>query len=216
MKQNWNLQLIADPKDFKRIREEVKKATDELVSKWENETSWLENPSKTKEALDDLAKWSELYGEHTKEFFYHMLLLTLDEGNTEVKAKYNQIHKLAVATGNQVNFFTIRLSKISTKMQRTFLESQDLKEYKHYLERLFRTGKHTLSEAEEKIMLMKSKVSSENWIQMLSAMLAAEEREVTDEKGGKSMKSFSQILELMSDRNKTVRDKAAKVFNELL
>jgi len=56
-------------------------------------------------------------------------------------------------------------------------------------------------------MNLKSSTSYTNWVRMTSTFLSKEER------GGKN---FSELLGLMNDKNKKVRDSAAKSFNEIL
>ncbi|MCA9381049.1 M3 family oligoendopeptidase [Candidatus Dojkabacteria bacterium] len=216
MKQNWNLDVIANPDNFERIRKEVEESANNFVEKWNNNLEWLEKADVLKEALVEYSNWIDNYGEYDKEMYYYSMMLTLDEANAEIKAKYNSIHKLAVEIANKINFFEIRLSKVNSQIQTIFLESDSLKEYKHFLERLFRSGAHILSESEEKILTLKSKVSHNNWVDMLSSLLSEEEREVLNEEGNPDIKNFSEILELISNRDKKVRDKAAEVFNQIL
>ena len=51
---------------------------------------------------------------------------------------------------------------------------------------------------------------------MTSGFLVKEERKVLLENGKREVKNFSEILSLLSDKNKAVRDSAAGAFNEIL
>jgi oligoendopeptidase F len=115
-----------------------------------------------------------------------------------------------------MSFFSISLSRVPVDMQKKFLTAKELEPYHHVLGRYFRSAPHVLSEAEEKIMLLKSTSAYENWVRMTDTFLSKEEREVFNEKGGKDMKNFAEILSLTRDTNKKVRDSAAAAVNDIL
>ena len=51
---------------------------------------------------------------------------------------------------------------------------------------------------------------------MTSGFLAKEERTVLIEDGRKTTKNFSEILSLVNSKKRSVRDSAARAFNEIL
>jgi oligoendopeptidase F len=91
-----------------------------------------------------------------------------------------------------------------------------LKDYRHFLERIFADSKFLLTEPEEKILNLKSPTSYSNWVKMTSGFLAKEERIVILDDGGKGTKTFSEILSLINSKEKAARDSAAEAFNDIL
>jgi oligoendopeptidase F len=66
--------------------------------------------------------------------------------------------------GNLVLFVPLAIGKIPKAVQKTFLKDALLAPYRYVLERIFLEAKHTLTEAEEKIMNLKSQTARGLWI----------------------------------------------------
>jgi oligoendopeptidase F len=139
-----------------------------------------------------------------------------DQNNPDLKAKFNRIENFSKKIENDIQFFHLRIAKISRKYQKKFLEYDGLKDYKHFLERIFAESRYLLSEPEEKILNLKTSTSYSNWVKMTSGFLSREERTIIQEDGRKDTKNFSEILSLMNSKDKKARDSAAKAFNDIL
>ncbi len=199
---SWNLSALKE-NDF----EKVKKANLDFVEKWRNNGEYLKDPKFLREALDEYENLEKNFGVGGDSLFKLSLQSILDQNNPEIKAKYNKLHQEAINLVNELEFFNLYLSKVSPEIQEVFLNSLELAEYKHFLETLFENAKYLLSEPEEKIMNLKSKVTHGNWVEMVENLLSKEERE------GKNM---AEILDLLSNKDKPTRDRAANWFNEIL
>lgn len=199
----------------KEKRKEVQEKSYEFINKWKDRDDYLKDPAVLKEALDEYEVWNRLYGCYGVEEYYFWLRSTQDGNDPDLKAKINKTEDFGRKILNDIQFFNLNISKISQDKQKKFLESEDLKEYKHFLERNFAWSPYLLSEPEEKILTLKSDTSHMNWVRMVSDFLAKEEREVLLEDGKRGNKNFSEILSLSLDRNKKVRDVAAKALNEI-
>jgi oligoendopeptidase F len=214
----WNLSPLFqnenDPQ-IEKAREKSVKQAGIFIKKWKSNDNFLNAPSVLKEALDDYEKFWKSTGDNAKEVYYFNLLSSLDEADPKLKAAENIATQTALKIRNDLQFFELGLSKIDGKMQKLFLNSKLLANYKHYLERLFATAKHLLSEPEEKIMNLKSVPSYSNWVKMTSSFLSKEEKEILTEKGNKETKNFSQILSAIDSKNKKVRNSAAKALNKI-
>lgn len=219
IKTEWNLNPLAsgdnDPK-FSKKRDKTEKAVSAFVNKWKDRNDYLKDPSTLKKALDEYEELQRdcwMYGD---EWYYFVLRSMQEQGNPKIKAKQGQANSFAKKLNNQINFFEIKVAKIGKEERQKFLEHEELKEYRHYLKRLFKSADHLLSSEEEKIMNLKSTTAFENWVQMLSAFLSSEEKEVLVEKDKKEVRNFSELLSLFENKNKKVRDSAASAFNEVL
>ncbi|GAB4286886.1 MAG: M3 family oligoendopeptidase [Candidatus Dojkabacteria bacterium] len=218
MRTSWNLDLVLSKlelKNLKKLRESVITKIEAFHNKWKNNKEYLTDPKVLKQALDELEDIRANYGFHGKEVYYYWLKKILNQQDNDTKAKYDQIYHLSVELANKIQFFEINLSKISKETRQKFLNSHALKNYKHYLKRLFQFSDYILSDEQERILNLKSKTSYENWVDMVDSLLSKQERDVRDEKGNRVKKNFSELLELTNDKNKKVRDSAAAALNSI-
>ena len=220
MKQiTWNLKQFFESDDDPGIegkRKIIEQKSYEFINKWKDSKDYLKNPAVLKRALDEYERWKRDYGTDGDEGYYFWLRTTQDQNNPKLKAKFNQIENFSKRIENESQFFHLRISRMPKTLQKKFLEYAGLKDYKHFLERIFAESKYLLGEPEEKILNLKTSTSYSNWVKMTSGFLAKEERMVILEDGSKKIKTFSEILSLMNSKNKRVRDSAARVFNDIL
>ena len=215
----WNLAHLFDNDEDPRIekkRKFVEQKSYAFINTWKGRTDYLRDPALLKKALDEYEEWKKYYGSEGDEGYYFWLRTSQNQNDPVLKAKFNLIEQFSKKIQNDIQFFYLRIAKIPEKLQKRFIQYPGLKEYRHYLERLFAESKYLLSEPEEKIMNLKSPSSYANWVKMTSSFLAKEERSVISENGQKGMKPFSEIASLMNSGQKKVRDSAAKAFNDIL
>jgi oligoendopeptidase F len=215
----WNLAHLFDNDGDPRIekkRKIVEQKSYAFINTWKGRTDYLRDSALLKKALDEYEEWKRSYGSEGDEGYYFWLRTSQNQNDPVLKAKFNLIEQFSKKIQNDIQFFYLRIAKIPEKLQKRFIQYPGLKEYRHYLERLFAESKYLLSEPEEKIMNLKSPSSYANWVKMTSSFLAKEERSVISENGQKGMKPFSEIASLMNSGQKKVRDSAAKAFNDIL
>jgi oligoendopeptidase F len=215
----WNLAHLFDNDEDPRIekkRKFVEQKSYAFINTWKGRTDYLRDPALLKKALDEYEAWKKSYGSEGDEGYYFWLRTSQNQNDPVLKAKFNLIEQFSKKIQNDIQFFYLRIAKIPEKLQKRFIQYPGLKEYRHYLERLFAESKYLLSEPEEKIMNLKSSSSYANWVKMTSSFLAKEERSVISENGQRGMKPFSEIASLMNSGQKKVRDSAAKAFNDIL
>lgn len=215
MQTEWNLSALAKSDDDPALvekRKETERIAKAFIQKWKENSFYLEKPEVLRQALDEFEKIENLFGDGGgDEEYYFWLRSQIDQANSAIKAKLNQIGDFSKEISNQLRFFTSRLSKVSPDIQKVFLNSPELKDYRHFLERLFRKGQYILEEKEENLLSLKSSVAYENWKKMISTLLAKEERVIHGEK-----KNFSEISSLISHTDKKIRDEAANALNDIL
>jgi len=221
----WDLSHVEKGGNFEKKRKEWGRVAERFIQKWKNREDYLENPDVLREALDEYEKWSEFYGPSTDEFsassssdemYYFWLKTQIDQINPELKAKFNKVDEFGKEIGNSISFFKIKLSKISPEKQQEFLNSPKLREYRHFLSRIFQKSKYILGEIGEKIMDLKTSSSYSYWEKMVSGFLSKEERDVLDEDGNLKKATLEDLLNLMRSQNKKVRDDAAEAFNDIM
>lgn len=212
---NWQLSLKKDSAEFSKERERYARLTQQFIQKWQNRTDYLENPELLREALNEYEKWEKEFGGFGDEGFYLHLATSLDQNNTDLKAKENEFHDFSIKNVNDIQFFSINIAKIPKEKQSLFLGAEILAPYKHYLEISFKFADHILTDAEEKILNEMGKMAKGNWIDMVSGFISKSEREIETANGGKETKSFSDIYNLLQSKNKKVRDSAALALSDI-
>ncbi len=220
MKQiTWNFKQLFegdnDPQTEEK-RRKVEQKSYEFINRWKNRKDYLRDPAILKQALDEYEEWKRNYGADGSEGYYFWLRTMQDQNNPDLKAKFNKIENFSKKIENDIQFFHLRIANISSKHQKKFLGYDGLKEYKHFLERIFAESRYLLSEPEEKILNLKASTSYSNWVKMTSGFLSREERKVLLGDGRKNTKTFSEILSLMNSKDKKIRGSAAKAFNDIL
>lgn len=215
----WNLHMLFRDDDDPRILEKRKivgRKSYAFINKWKNRKDYLKDPAVMKQALEEYEKWRRYYGTDGDEGYYFYLRTSQDQNDPALKAKFNKVEDFSRTIENDIQFFHLRIGKIPVKDQNKFLAYPGLKEYRHFLGRIFAEAKYLLSEPEEKVMNLKAPTSYSNWVKMTSGFLVKEERNVLLEDGSRSDRNFSEIMGLMSSKNKTVRDSSARAFNNIL
>lgn len=214
----WNLKPLFKSDNDPAMAEERKIAECEsykFINKWKDRTDYLEKPAVLREALDEYEAWRRNYGTAGDEDAYFFLRTCQNQNNPKLKAKFGKIQDFSIKIANDIQFFSLKIARIGKEFQNKFLDFEGLKDYKHFLEKLFAESKYLLSEPEEKIMNLKSASAYSNWVNMMEGFLAKEERVVPGSDGKKSKKNFSEILSLTSDKKKRVRDVAAAAVNDI-
>ncbi len=215
----WNLADLFEKDDdpaIEKYKRSIEAAYKKFINDWKNRTDYLENPSVLKTALDEYELLVREYGGGGKLGYYLSLRTSQDSLNTNLKAEENKFDQFIQELDNEIMFFTHNIAKISPEEQPKFLEHESLSPYKHFLKQAFDSAKYLLSEPEEKILNLLSGPSHSSWTRMTDTFLSKEELETLNEDGSKSLKNFSQILGLINNNNKSVRDDAANALNEIL
>ncbi|MCA9391980.1 M3 family oligoendopeptidase [candidate division WWE3 bacterium] len=218
-KTKWDLSPLLPTTDdgaINKLRAKQQAAADDFVSKWEPRSDYLESPEVLKQALDEYEKFHSEFSCYGSEWAYYSLQGALDQSDPEIRAKQNLVGDFSTRLKNQLAFFELRIAKIPESKQKEFVESSDLFEYQHLLEQLFSQARYLLSEEAEKILNLKAAPAYSQWVQMTSSFLAKETRAMKTKDGKSTERSFSEIMNLLSDTNKSIRDDAAVNFNEIL
>lgn len=200
--------------DFTEERKKIEKAYTDFRDKWKNNLEYLEKPEILKKALDEYENLERNF--LGNEGYYYHLLREKEQDNVNVRAKFNQAYEFLRNLEDEIRFFVLNLGKIPNEKKREFSESDLLKEYDNFLKVLFDNAKYKLTEGEEKILSLKSTSSNSLWIQMVESLLSKETRKVLDSSGEIVEKTYPEMISLMQNSNKKIRDSSAMAFNEIL
>ncbi len=215
----WDLTPLFHGDDDPRIEDQkkvIQKKSYQFINRWKNRKDYLRDPKVLRQALDEYERWMRDCGTDGNPGYYYWLRSQVDMNNTALKAKYNKIEEFSKQIGNDMQFFHLRIAKVSRPMQKKFLSSAGLRTYRHYLERIFSESSYLLSEEEEKILNLKSTPSYANWVRMTADFLAREERTVLLEDGSSALKPLPDVLSLTASRIPKVRNTAVRALNDIL
>ncbi len=206
----WNLNPLFkgdnDPQIAKR-QAEVMKASYLFINKWKARKDYLNDPKVLAGALSEYENWAANFGTNDQVCYYFSLRSEQEKGNTKIKASLNQAKNAALKIDNDIQFFTLNLSKIGIGAQKKFLKAPELLPYHQFLKKLFEVGRYTKSDAEEKIINQLSDTSYHRWVDLIESLLAQEER------GGKN---FPTLLSECANQDKKKRAVAGQAANEIL
>lgn len=183
--------------------------------RWRNNKKYLEDAKTLSIALKEYEQLQQRYGQCTKPHYYLFLLNSLNQTDTDIKAKLNKVSAISTQLENEIQFFELNISKVNVLQQRNFLKSTHLKNYKHYLEQLFTMSKYLLSDKEEKIFNLTSKTGYSNWVNMVSELLDKQKLLVKDEQRETKEITYNEIGKYLDSKEKFVRDYASKQFNKI-
>lgn len=96
----------------------------------------------------------------------------LDAKDAVAEKRGNLLDDRLTKAGNLVIFFSLIVGKIPHKKQKEYLADASLAKYHYYLSRVFLEAKHTLSEAEERILSLRSSTSYGMWVSGTSKILS--------------------------------------------
>ncbi len=215
---NWNLKTLYKSEKDPQIQKDItlsQKANTSFVTKWSKNKKYLQDPKILLQAIQEYEKLEETHGQCQKPLYYLSLRSYLNQTDPVIKGMLNKLSETATKMINNIQFFELEISKIPKEKQKEFLNYKELNNYKHYLERLFLTGKYLLSDNEEKIFNLMSKTSHSNWENMLSELLDKQRFTILDEKGKKQDITYNEISKYLNSTNKKVRDYASKKFNKV-
>jgi len=212
----WDLEKHFDKSKFEEQRKLWKEEITKFTEKYRKDNSYLKDSKKLLIALEELEELETNYGSTSDEVYYYWLKSQKDQDDPKIKAKFNQIENFSIEISNQLEFFMLDLAKIPEDKQKEFLSNEKLKKYHHLLTKLFENAKYMLSEKEEIILNLKSQSSYSLWVSMIERLLSKEQREVKDESGELGKRTYEELLSLLKSKDKSIRDDAAKAFNDVL
>ena len=217
-KTTWDLSPLLDGDDDPKIeqyRKEFQGAVEAFASKWDQRDDYLQDADALKMALDEFEALERLPA-NGKEGYYFFLRTSQDSIDPSLKAKANQSDEFMQKLIVQLQFFWLRIARIDPKLQSKLLQSPSLRPYRHNLEQVFAQARYQLSEPEERILTLKSRPSYTDWVRMTRDAISKDQREVVNASGKKVKATEEELIALMTDQNKKVRDGAVKAFNALL
>jgi len=164
-KTDWDLKLFYKSHTDEAIEADLKKC-ENLNDIFANKYSGVDFTKDESTLATALGDYEKLLGDSSGSraimyFYYAKDLNALDK---KAEAEINRMTGRLTNASNKIIFFELKLAKIPETLQKKFLSSEKLTHFKYFLENVFKLSKYNLSEAEEKIMSLKSQTSRQMWM----------------------------------------------------
>src|SRR3989344_5300103 len=204
MQTTWNFELLNTSEEQLKIFEEKNLA---FSTKWKDREDYLSDPQVLLEALLEFDNLQKNYGTTGDLGYYWGLRESQDQSDPVIKAQNNRLEEFSVRLYNQNQFFLLKLAKVPVNIQKIFLASNLLIDFRHFLEHLFATGKFTLSDPEEKILNLKNNSAHSSWVRMTSQFLSEEKV------ASRTLEEYLSDLQLPDPK---IRQVAGLAINEIM
>ncbi|MFX0014093.1 MAG: M3 family metallopeptidase [Promethearchaeota archaeon] len=165
----WDLTLIF--KSDEEIQQTIQKARIEAEMIEKDYRGKINSEKTTESDLLRLFKHLESLREKSEGlFFYGKLKVSADQTKKEALELFNTAKNVLLEVKTKIAFVEIELGKL-LESKGKYIQSPTLKNYKHYMERIKQKHKHTLSEAEEQLILEKDLNGVMAWSQFRAEWL---------------------------------------------
>lgn len=173
IKTSWDLAIFYKSPNDPSIESDLKryeKIHDNFAKKYST-TDFIKDEHTLFTALTDYEKLvGDPSGSRAILYFYYTK--DLDASNKKSEAEINRMTGRLTTASNKIIFFELKIAKISEAKQKRILTSTKLGHFKYFLENIFKRAKHDLSEAEEKIMSLKSQPARQMWMSSQDKLLS--------------------------------------------
>lgn len=141
----------------------VKKSYLNFAKKYRKDKRHLKNAKALAEALSEYEKLS-VSGASERPSFYYAYRQELNAQDSEAEAEAAKLSSFYAALSNELEFFILEIGKIPKPLQKKLLKSKELASFRYFLTKIFENARHHLSEAEEKIINLKSLPARSLWV----------------------------------------------------
>ncbi len=138
---------------------------------------------------------------------FAFLNFSTQTGNSEAGAFLQKIEEAASRIGTETVFFELELNKIGQEQADRLLQAEELRHYRHYLEKLRAYADHMLSKAEETLLLEIAPVGTSNWTKLFEKIMG-------HIKFGEQGRSEEEVLADLHKPDREIRKQAASEMTE--
>lgn len=173
IKTEWDFKsLYYSSENDPQIEKDIKKAISayKRFAKKYRHANFTASVSILKQALRDLEALAAM-PETSKPGRYFSFRQVVNMKDSVAEKQLALISDRLTKAGNELLFFEIELGAIDEVQQKTFLQAPELADFRYYLERVFLEAEHNLTEAEEKIVNLKSGPAYSMWVAATEKML---------------------------------------------
>jgi oligoendopeptidase F len=214
----WNLSELYNGDDDPRIEADVeaaRTAVTAFATKWRDREDYLTDPTVLHEALTDYDRLNREHGAAARPSYYLWLRRSVDQNNTELKAKTAVVDKAVAEISNLLKFFDLKLGQTKAADQPIMLADKRLAPYKYWLQRIYEQAKYNFSEQTEQVLEMIEPQATRAWVDMIEEMLAAKSVRIWDGTA-ETEHPFNSALEMLKSPDLKVVDSVGQAVNAVL
>ncbi len=172
-KTEWDLSHIYKGDVRKAVAKDlatIKKNHLTFAKKYRKDKKHLKNSKALAKAIEEFEKLGA-NAANSRPYAYYAYRKSLNAQDNEAQAEIAKLSNFFANLENQIEFFVLEIGKIPKDLQTKFFKSKELQPFKYFLTKLFENAKFHLSEAEEKIMNLKSTPAHGMWVSGFSRLL---------------------------------------------
>jgi len=139
---------------------------------------------------------------------YYSLRFYENTKDNEATAKLSMLKQLGTELGNETMFFALWFMKLDDKKASILINSENIKRFKHYLEKIRALRNHTLSEEIERIINLKD-IASSGFFDIYEHITSSFEYDFDGKKIGEE-----ELRAKCRDQNPKIREKAYTMLLE--
>ncbi|MEN9921700.1 MAG: hypothetical protein RLZZ517_678 [Candidatus Parcubacteria bacterium] len=215
LKTQWDFTLFyksdSDPQIEKDIQA-AEKQFSQFEKKWKKDTSYTQDAKKLLQSLSEYEKLKE--NTAIKAYLYFYLRKDVDGENKKVKGELSRVFDRYVKLKNKVVFFELTIAKISKDVQKKILSDKTLSHFHYFLETVWKSTKHNLSEGEEKLLSLLYEPSEGMWERGVDSVLSSKKVEL-DGKEVSVAEALSRLYDYPTQERKALHKKINNAFIEV-
>lgn len=213
----WSLDFFSGGAEAaEKEREEIRAATLSFAGKWRSRAGELNKPDVLAEAIAEYEELILKYNFEGDAGYFFWLKSRLNQQDDDAKTALAEAEEFGTLMRNEVVFFEQAVGKIPAEKQTSILADPQINPYANFVRRIFAEAKHQLPEEEEKLVNLFAEPARGAWLTLVSKLLSAETREATSTLGAKEKKTFPELMSLIESKDKTVRDEARTMIDDIL
>lgn len=201
---------IEDPKIDEAIADCMSKA-DAFAAKYRGKIG-----NDTLDALtlnEALIEYEDFYQSADKPISYASLYFSMDTSDPARGAFMQKMHEQYSQMSIKLIFFDLELMAISDEHMSKLINDPVLQKYKHHIETVRKFRKHILSESEETILEEKANTGRRSFTRLFEETTSNMVFNIECNDESKEM-TMSEVLALLHDPNREIRESAARGFTE--
>jgi len=169
-----------------------------FIKKW-RKRDFTSSATALAEALRDKEHLSGM-PEVTRPGRYLSLRLALNTNDQAAKKKLALLERRFRKLSDEMLFFTLTLGRLPKQQQTAYLKAPELAHFHYYLQQVFESATHNLSEPEEKIINLKSSQSYGRWVDMTEDIVS--NRTLTWQGKALAIPAALETIETLSSKQK--------------
>ena len=214
-KTEWDFTLFYKSDSDPQIEKDIQSAEKQYAAfekKWKNNNAYLEDSKKLLQALEE---YEVLHANRAiKAYLYFYSKKDIATQDKNINASFLKISERYTKMSNKVVFFDLTLAQIPKQKQKEIFANKNLSHFHYFLERIWKSAKHNLTEQEERLLGLLHDPAHSMWKQGVDKALSGKKLEFE----GKEIsiaEALSKLPECESSVRKELHKKINKIFMEL-